>query len=496
MKSIWTLVLAAVMGSLITLGIHHFIFYAEGNASKQGMDWNTADSTPANLTRALEQLPTSLPDFTVVAEMAVDAVVHIQTEQTRRTYQMPDFFGMPDQFRDFFFGPMPRDGGQPQPIRGTGSGVIIGTDGYVITNNHVIENAEKILVTLNDRRVYEATVVGKDPSTDLALLKIEEKNLPYLIFGNSDQVRVGEWVLAIGNPFNLNSTVTAGIVSAKNRNINILGGEFSIESFIQTDAAVNRGNSGGALINTRGELIGINTAIASQTGGFSGYSFAVPSNIARKVVEDIKEFGEVQRGMLGVSIRALDSREAQEKGMEVFRGAYVDSLVAGGAAEEAGIRPGDLIVGINDAKVTNPTELIEIVAKKRPGEEITVRFIRNGRNQEARAKLKNVFGESTVVTAERTQRFELLGATFEAVPKEELSRLNIRHGVRVASVSRTEGLFRVAGIRPGFIITAIDRQPVRTPQELNKILNEKTGGILIEGVYPNGQRAFYGMGLS
>ncbi|HSV76313.1 MAG TPA: Do family serine endopeptidase [Bacteroidales bacterium] len=496
MKSIWTLVLAAILGSLITLGIHHFIFYAEGNTANRNIDWSISDNPPASLTRAFEQLPTSLPDFTAVAEMAVDAVVHIQTEQTRRTAQSPDFFGMPDHFRDFFFGPMPRDGGQPRPIVGTGSGVIIASDGYVITNNHVIENAEKIQVTLNDRRVYEATVVGKDPNTDLALLKIEEKNLPYLSFGNSDQVRVGEWVLAIGNPFNLNSTITAGIVSAKNRNINILGGEFSIESFIQTDAAVNRGNSGGALINTRGELIGINTAIASQTGGFAGYSFAVPSNIANKVIEDIKEFGQVQRGMLGVSIRELNSREAQEKGMEVFRGAYVEQVVAGGAAEEAGLKPGDLIVGINDAKITNPTELIENVAKKRPGDQINVKYIRNGRQQEVRAKLKNVFGEYTVVTPERKQRSDQIGASFEVVPKEELSRLNIRNGVRVASVSRTEGLFRSAGIRPGFIITAIDRQPVSTPQELNQILNEKSGGILIEGVYPNGQRAFYGMGLS
>ncbi|HSV88997.1 MAG TPA: Do family serine endopeptidase [Bacteroidales bacterium] len=495
MKSIWTLVLAAIMGSLITLGIHHFVFFAEGNAANRTLDWNNTDGPPARLASVLEQSPAVLPDFTVVAEMAVDAVVHIQTEQTRQASQMPDFFGMPDHFRDFFFGPLPRDRGQPRPIVATGSGVIISADGYVVTNNHVIENAEKIQVTINDRRVFEAKVVGKDPTTDLALLKIEEKNLTYLSFGNSDNVRVGEWVLAIGNPFNLNSTITAGIVSARNRDINILGGEFSIESFIQTDAAVNRGNSGGALVNTRGELIGINTAIASHTGAFAGYSFAIPSNIANKVIEDLKKYGQVQRGMLGVSIRELNSLEAQEKGMEEFRGAYVEEVIPGGAAEEAGLKKSDLIVAINGSRVTNPTELIENVARKRPGDEVVVRYIRNGRQQEARAKLKNVFGEFTVVTPERKQRSDMIGATFESVPQEELRRLNIENGVRVASVSRTDGHFRAAGIRPGFIITAIDRQPVRTPQELNQLLNEKTGGILIAGVYPNGQRAYYGMGL-
>jgi len=496
MKSFWSLIIAAILGSLLTLSANQFIFRSAGNPDGSILTGTSFDAPPSSLARYLTELPTSLPDFTLVAENTVNAVVHIQTEQQQRAAQMPDFFGMPDHFRDFFFGPIPRGGGQGRPVTATGSGVIISTDGYVITNNHVIENAQRIQVTLNDRRVYEAKVVGRDPNTDIALLKIEERNLPFLAFGNSDNVRVGEWVLAIGNPFNLNSTVTAGIVSAKNRNINILGGEFSIESFIQTDAAVNRGNSGGALVNTRGELIGINTAIASHTGSFAGYSFAVPANIASKVVEDLKEFGQVQRGMLGVRISELNSVQAQERGLTEFRGAFVEEVVPGGSAEAAGLRQGDLIVGINGTRITNPTELMGTVGQKRPGDEIVVRYIREGRQREARAKLKNVFGEVAVVTQARQTLSDQIGATFEAVPQEELTRLNIKNGVRVASVSRTGGAFRSAGIRPGFIITALDREPVKTPQQLNELLAQKSGGILIEGVYPNGQRAWFGIGIN
>ncbi|HAK00344.1 MAG TPA: deoxyribonuclease HsdR [Bacteroidales bacterium] len=494
MKNFWSLIVAAILGSIVTLSVNHWVLRSSGNPGQFGLGSLQQEIAPTQLARYLADLPSGLPDFTLVAESTVNTVVHIQTEQQQRQAQMPEFFGMPDHFRDFFFGPMPR--GEARPVTATGSGVIISSDGLVITNNHVIDNAQRIQVTLNDRRVYDATVVGKDPNTDIALLRIEERNLPYLSFGNSDNVRLGEWVIAIGNPFNLNSTITAGIVSAKNRNINILGGEFSIESFIQTDAAVNRGNSGGALINTRGELIGINTAIASHTGAFAGYSFAIPANIAQKVVNDLKEFGQVQRGMLGVRISELNSVQAQERGITEFRGAFVEEVVAGGAAEAAGLKSGDLIIGIDDVRITNPTELTSTVGQRRPGDEITVRYIREGRQRETKAKLKNVFGEVAVVTQERVTRSEQIGATFEAVPQEELTRLNLKNGVRVATVSRTAGVFRSAGIRPGFIITSLDREAVTSPQQLSNLLAQKSGGILIEGVYPNGQRAFYGMGLN
>jgi S1-C subfamily serine protease len=298
----------------------------------------------------------------------------------------------------------------------------------------------------------------------------------------------------VGNPFNLTSTVTAGIISAKGRNINILGGQTAIESFIQTDAAVNRGNSGGALVNTHGELIGINAAIASQTGSFTGYSFAIPSNIAKKVLDDLLEFGQVQRGMLGVQITELNSRQAEELGLNVFRGAYVTRFEPGSAGENAGLKEGDLIVGIDNTTIRNPSELVETLGRKRPGDEVVVKYIRDGRERETRARLRNVYGEYSVVTADQSAITERLGASFETVSAEELNRLNIKQGVRVANVTRN-GLFASAGIRNGFIITHVDRQPVGSPQELSRVLAGKSGGILIEGVYPNGQRAYYGMGI-
>jgi len=440
----------------------------------------------------MTQLPTTLPDFTLVAEMTVNSVVHIRTTYERKSSVYDDYFGMPDPFRDFFFGPRRRE--PSQSIVATGSGVIISHDGYIITNNHVVTEANKVEVTLNDNRVFEARVIGTDPTTDLALLKIEQEGLPFLGFGDSDEARVGEWVLAVGNPFNLTSTVTAGIISAKGRNINILGGDTAIESFIQTDAAVNRGNSGGALVNVHGELIGINAAIASQTGSFTGYSFAIPSNIVKKVLADLLEFGQVQRGMLGVQINELNSRQAEELGLTTFRGAYVVGVTEGGAAQAAGLKAGDLIVGIDNTPIRNTSELIETVGRKRPGDEVTVKYIREGRDREVKTKLRNVYGEYSIVTPEQTLASDRLGASFETVSSEELGRLNIPQGVRVVNTTRN-GLFRNAGIRDGFIITQIDRQAVGSPQEISRVLKDKSGGILIEGIYPNGQRAYYGLGL-
>lgn len=494
MKKILSLFFVAVLGGITSLGISHYFF----NASDDGVVVShtiphRAERIPSSLVSHLKDLPSGLPDFTVVSELTVDAVVHIRAEfEPRGRSPYGDPFGHGDIF-DFFFGPRGRPDRQQRPVVGSGSGVILSQDGYIITNNHVIDDASLIEVTMNDNRMFEATLVGNDPTTDLALLKINANDLPYLEFGDSDILKVGEWVLAIGNPFNLESTVTAGIVSAKGRNINILTDTMAIESFIQTDAAVNRGNSGGALVNTRGELIGINTAIASTTGTFAGYSFAIPSNIASKVIEDLLEFGEVQRGMLGVTITPVTSREAEEKGLSITQGAYIQSVAPNSAAEEAGLRPGDVITAIDQTTVRNPTELIETVGRKRPGDEVLVKYYRDGRVRETQAVLKNIYGEVAAVTRDAREVSELLGARFESVPEQTLSEMDLDHGVQITAIAR--GALSNAGIRRGFIITHIANKPVGSPDDIIRILEGESGGVLIEGVYPDGRRAYYGVGL-
>lgn len=495
MKRFFSLLAAALLGGIFSILVFQHFFADQASSTGQtGVQLEGLSHTPASLARYMTKLPTTLPDFTLVAEMTVHAVVHIRTEYERPSSVYDDFFGFGDPFRDFFFGPGQQQPRSQRPVVATGSGVIVSADGYIMTNNHVVTEADLIEVTLNDNRVYTATIVGTDPTTDLALIKIDEEKLPYAVFGDSDEVRVGEWVLAVGNPFNLTSTVTAGIVSAKGRNINILGGGTAIESFIQTDAAVNRGNSGGALVNTQGELIGINAAIASTTGSFAGYSFAIPSNIAEKVMNDLLEFGEVQRGLLGVSITELNSRTAEELGLSIHRGAYVAEVNKNSAGEEAGLKEGDIIIGIDDQQIRNPSELLETLGRRRPGDKVKIVYYRNGKEQETQAVLRNVYGELDMVSREDVEVQEFLGAGFEPVTREELQRLNIRNGVRVSAVKRDDALGR-AGIREGFIITHIDRQPVNDPQDLISELKKKSGGILIEGVYPDGRRAYYGLGL-
>ena len=490
MKKFSALLLAALLGGFFSLLIHQRFFSPQTGVEMAFTEHGTLNQPPATLARYMTKLPTTLPDFTLVSEITVNAVVHIRTKYERRSAEYDDFFS--DPFREFFFGPRQRT---PQrPMEATGSGVIISSDGYIVTNNHVVAEADVIEVTLNNNTIYEAVIIGRDPTTDLALIKIDESGLPYLTFGDSDEVRVGEWVLAVGNPFNLTSTVTAGIVSAKGRNINILGGNTAIESFIQTDAAVNRGNSGGALVNTQGDLIGINAAIASTTGSFAGYSFAIPSNIASKVVEDLIEHGEVQRGLLGVVIRELNSREAAEKGLDRHQGAYVEEVQENSAGKEAGLREGDVIIGIDGQSIRNPSELLETLGRKRPGDEVNVTYYRGGREQQAKAKLKNIYGEQSLVTREDVSVIDNLGARFEPVPEADLRRLNIEHGVRVTGVERGK-LIASAGIRDGFIITHLDNEPVSSPQELTRMIRAKSGGILIEGVYPNGRRGYYGIGV-
>ncbi len=426
-------------------------------------------------------------DFIEPAEASVNAVVHVTTETT---------VTVRDPFADFFWGY--RAPSNQQMRQGAGSGVIIAQDGYIVTNNHVVEGADKIQVHLNDRRVFEGKVIGRDPSTDLALLKIDGSDLATLTFGNSDDVKVGEWVLAVGNPMNLTSTVTAGIVSAKGRNINLLQYDpardiFPIESFIQTDAAVNPGNSGGALVNAKGELIGINTAIASTTGQYAGYSFAIPATIVRKVTSDLMEFGSVQRAYIGVSIRDVDTKLAEELRMVRPRGVYVNGLTDGGAAQKAGIKDGDVIIKVGNIDVNNVPQLQEQVGKFRPGDKVPVTVLREGRENVLDVTLRGREGTTVANTAPKTTGMAALGAEFRSASAEELKALKLENGVKVTTVNG--GKFRSTGIKEGFIITRIDQEPVRTPADLEHLLTSKRGGVLVEGVYPNGQRAYYGLGL-
>ncbi len=493
MKRFLTLVFVALLGGLAAIALDHYVLDAIGRDGDISVTIpHRPMHVPSTFVNQQGRASGALPDFTEISEMTVNAVVHIRSEFARRERSQQDMFDQGDLF-EFFFGPRSRPSIPQTPAEASGSGVIVGPDGYIITNNHVVANASLIEVTLNDNRIYEAEIIGTDPTTDLAILKIHDVNLPYLVFGDSDDLRVGEWVLAIGNPFNLASTVTAGIVSAKGRNINILAEDMAIESFIQTDAAVNRGNSGGALVNTHGELIGINTAIASTTGTFAGYSFAVPSNIAKKVMEDLLEFGHVQRGLLGIYLTDLSSRRAQDLGLDITQGVVVDSVQVNSAGEEAGLKSGDVITGIEQASIRSASELIENVARRRPGDRIVIRYLRDGREYTTAAVLRNIYGDITAVTSESRDFTELLGARFETVPEAELSQLGLSHGVRVASLNK--GALTEAGIRRGFIVTHIAGEEVRTPQQVIRILQDRSGGVLVEGVYSDGRRAYYGVAL-
>jgi len=425
------------------------------------------------------------PDFVDAADMTVHSVVHIKAELQQRNQVYDDFFEL---FNDFFGNPNYRH--YNAPAIATGSGVIISPDGYLVTNNHVVQNATDLEITLNDKRTFKADIIGTDPTTDLALIKIDAENLPHLKYGNSDELKVGEWVLAVGNPFNLTSTVTAGIVSAKARDINILGGVAAIESFIQTDAVVNRGNSGGALVTTNGELIGINAAIASNTGSYTGYSFAIPVNIVKKVMEDLKNFGEIQRAYLGISFREIDSEFADEKNLDEIKGVYIIEVVEDGAADDAGLKDGDVIIRVNNTEINSKSALLESIGTQRPGDKLKVYALRNNQLKEFEITLKNASGNTDIV---KKDKVEMLGATFKVVSNEEKMKLNINHGLKVMNLEN--GKLKSAGIREGFIIMYIDKEPVNSVKKLKDILIDKKGGTLIEGYYPNGQRAYYGLGL-
>jgi len=419
-------------------------------------------------------------DFITAAEIAVDGVVHVKTKALRE--------GTGNPLYDFFFG---YRYGEPEPVVGYGSGVIISDDGYIVTNNHVIEGSQTVEVILNDKRSFEAQIIGSDPSTDIAVLKVKANRLPYLIYGNSDALRLGEWVLAIGNPYNLTSTVTAGIVSAKARSINILSDNMAIEAFIQTDAAVNPGNSGGALVNTLGQLVGINAAIASRTGAFSGYSFAIPVSIVKKVVDDIIEFGSVQRAILGVTITEVTAESAKEYNIDRIEGVIVTGLRQNSSAIEAGIELGDQIIAVNDVKVNNPSQLQEQISRYRPNDRITVTIIRKNKERQLNVVLRNPSGGTGMIQKE--QAIDVLGASFGEVSSQERKTLGINNGVKV--IQLTTGKFRNAGIREGFIITQINNTAVNTPKEVEKVINNSQGGMYVEGIYPDGLVAYYSVRL-
>ena len=482
MKKILSIFLFATLGGGAALFINYLILKptAFENSSKQQSPIRLADLTSSAGTI----------DFRAAAEQTVHAVVHIKTKFTsQQTYY--------DPFQGFFGG---GSGLQivPKEQESSGSGVIISNDGYIVTNFHVVQNAEKIEVTLNDKRTYEAELVGTDPNTDLAVLRVQEKGLPFIAYGNSDDVKVGEWVLAVGNPFNLTSTVTAGIVSAKARNINIISGNGSgsgaVESFIQTDAAVNPGNSGGALVNTLGQLVGINSAIATSTGSFSGYSFAVPVNLVRKVVVDLVEFGTVQRGYLGINIKDVDAQLVKEQKLDKLNGVYVVGVLADGAAASAGLDGGDVIIKVGEIFVNNVSELQEQVNNFRPGDKVVVTYVRDSKEKIVNVILKNKNNGAELLKKEdKSMDVESLGAVFETIAPEDMKRLNISNGLRVSKLG--SGKLRNSGIREGFIITSVDKNKVSSPDELKKILDNKKGGILIEGLYPNGSRAYYAFGM-
>jgi len=470
---------------LLALGFSLAINIQHNMLSRDAM----ADTASARLPANFQNL------FADLAKDLSPAVVHITSEMSAPADQSdsgdegdqtmpPNPFGFP-------MPPMQR--GPQRPETATGTGVIVRADGYVLTNDHVVAGADKVTVLLSDGRKFNGTVL-RDPRTDLALVKIDARGLPFIPFGNSDGVKIGEWVLAVGNPFNLTSTVTAGIVSAKARNINILGSSGAIESFIQTDAAVNPGNSGGALVNMNGELIGVNAAIASNTGSYTGYSFAIPANIVRKVVDDFLSYGTVQRAYLGVVIREVDQELAESKGLDVVNGVYIDDLSDNGGARQAGLQKGDVIQSINQVSTKTTSELLEIIGQHSPGDIVTVKVRRNGKEVDYQVELRNQSGTTDITKKADSEYYSELGANFSQVPSDVKKKLGIDTGMQVTEVK--EGMLMRGGVQPGFIVLEINDAEINSVEDIQNAMDNIQGGVIrIEGVYPNGMRMSYGFVL-
>ena len=473
------------------------------------------NNTAATFNELFEQNPNSMRltafnesaqqpiDLTAAAESSVHAVVHIRSQQNSRTQTVQDY---PDIF-DFFFGDGSGSGRQrqiqTQPRVGFGSGVIISRDGYIVTNNHVVENADEITVKLNDERELMGRVIGTDPDTDLALIKVEGDDFPSIPVGDSDALKVGEWVLAVGNPFNLTSTVTAGIVSAKARSIGTTasnGQAANIQSFIQTDAAINAGNSGGALVNTQGELVGINAMLYSQTGSYSGYGFAIPTTIMNKVVSDLKRYGTVQRAVLSIKGGDVHNHIDQErsKGNEVDLGTndgvYVQEVEEGGAGAEAGLVSGDVIIAVDGKKITKMAELQELLASKRPGDKATVTYLHNKVKKEKTVTLKNAQGTTDVV---KPADLDILGANFREITDEQKKQFGIDYGLEITKVNK--GKLQEEGVTKGFIIQRINDEPMRKLDDIQKVVKEastsKDPVLYIKGLYPTGKKKYFAIPL-
>ena len=475
---IFTLVLAGVAGGVASLGGYMVV------ASNQATTIEAKQNASGQLARYASLNAVPAFDFTGVSEIANPAVVHIKSTisggnamgEGNRQQQMPV-----DPF-EFFRGGPGMEFQQQGPRQASGSGVSLSDDGFVVTNNHVIDGASKIEVVLNDKRTYVAELVGTDPNTDIALLRIGEKGLPFLKLGNSDEVKVGQWVVAVGNPFNLNSTVTLGIVSAMGRNIDLLrskGNKYAIENFIQTDAAINPGNSGGALVNTAGELVGINTAIASETGSYAGYGFAVPVNLVKKVVNDIMKYGKVQRALLGVSIQEISQELADAQGLKDLKGVYVAEVVENGAGEKAGIKKGDVILKVAGIEVNTSSRLQEEVGKYRPGDKVVITVRRKSGVMDIEATLLKADGKTKLEVAENEVSDAYLGMKMDNVTREEKLALGVKSGVKVTALDK--GLFKDAGIPSGFVITHINNEPVYSAKGASSLLKSLSGAITIEG---------------
>jgi serine protease Do len=492
MKKFAFIVLSAMLGSAFTLGA----FKVFDNKEEHVYRIEHATSLPSVPVKFDKEGNAAVMDFTYPAEKVMPAVVHIKSTVTSAKRSRDNQYSLPDPFREFFGDQFGDRYNRSRPKVGTGSGVIIKESGFIVTNNHVIEDADDIEVSLYDNRTFKAELLGADPSTDLALLKIDAGDLPFVQMANSDDARVGQWVLAIGNPFNLNSTVTAGIISAKGRNINILKDRSAIESFIQTDAAVNPGNSGGALVNLEGNLIGINTAIASPTGSYSGYSFAVPTNIVAKIIEDLLQYGTVQRGFLGVMIRNVDGNLAREKSLSINDGVYVDSLVAEGSALASGIMKGDVIIAVDETPVKTSSELQVAIGTLRPGDKVNITVNRDGREKMIPVVLRNQDGNTDLVEkVEKNPVISVLGAEFEDLSATELEKLGIDHGVRVKNLGRGK-LSTQTDMQEGFIITKVNDQKIKSVDNLISVLEGKKGGVLLEGVYEGYPgKQYYALGL-
>lgn len=484
-------IIGVFIGIILTSIVYVCFGYYNPNKINNDSRSSNRNDLPLNYARYLKDIETkSQPvDFSFASKVSVDAVVHIVTKEKvapiRHGHRRPSPF---DDFFDFFdFSPQQ----QAQPRQASGSGVIISDNGYIVTNNHVIENSDELKVTLSNKKSYTAKVVGRDPNTDLAVLKIDANNLPFLTYGNSEEVQLGQWVLAIGYPLFLDVTVTAGIVSAKSRSIGLAAqhnGNLAVESFIQTDAAVNKGNSGGALVNTQGQLIGINSAIASPTGYYSGYSYAIPSNLVKKVVQDIIKYGNVQRAFLGISY--FGSQELSEDDAKKFpqykpgSGVLIRDVASDGAAKSAGLKIGDIITKINDVEITKGTEMQEQIGKYHPGDKITVTYLRNGKSSTVSVLLKSQSGTYG------TLKFAKLGAEFETLNESKSREYRVPGGVLVKKIG--EGILKhYTRIRPGFIITKIEDRNILNLQDLQNAITGLEGRIQIGGFYPNSDGTYF-----